>query len=93
LCGVVGHQLSDHLFRRELRPQPIALRLAGDYDDALDVIQHDITIPSDPARVTLQFWYLIDTEETDNTSPHDTMTVTITDLQGNTLGRWPRSPT
>jgi len=58
----------------------------GYYDDALDVIQHDITIPSDPARVTLQFWYLIDTEETDNTSPHDTMTVTITDLQGNTLG-------
>ena len=58
----------------------------GDYDDALDVIQHDVTIPAGAARVTLQFWYQIDTEETDNTSPRDTMTVTITDLQGNTLG-------
>lgn len=49
----------------------------GGYDDGLDILSHDITIPANATAATLSAWFYIYTEEYPNDAVYDELVVTI----------------
>src|SRR5512137_735088 len=60
-CGLTGSSIAtqDPLFAHS----PNRFAWMGGYDDAVDYIYQDVTIPADAKSAYLQFWYSISTWE------------------------------
>jgi hypothetical protein len=49
----------------------------GGYDNAVDTLYQAVAIPGDPGKVSLQFWYHIESQEGGTSNPYDKMTVSV----------------
>ncbi len=59
--------------------------LLGSNDGADEFFAQEFTIPANAATVTLSYWWSVATQETDKTTPHDKLTVSVDDQTGKAL--------